>query len=513
MHVMGWAVLLIVAWGTLAFGAPYDWAYWPLLAACVAVGVWGLLRRVRSVRRGVHAAVLAGLLLTAGAIGVQLVPLERATLQRVSPATDAFLMKYDVGFALRVRQAQAPQSASQPDQQRATQSIPQPASQPIQHPISINPPRTWVGLAMLGALGIFLLGLARGLGGRDLRTIAPGLTAFGVVLAFIGIAQKAVWNGKVYGFWEPLEPGSGPFGPFINRNHFAGWMLLVIPVAIGYFSAQIAKGMQGVKPGWRRRIVWFSTNQANRTVLTGFAIVVMGFALVMTLSRSGVTCLLLALAISAINVWRHQATLAKKRWLSGYLVFVFVLAVSWAGIDALAARFAEVDWKMGGRALAWEDGWRIHEMFPWLGTGFNTYGTATVLYQRNDLVSHYLEAHNDYLQILVEGGWLVAVPVLLTILLFAREVWKRFKEAEDDPTGYWIRLGAVTGMVAMAFQSVVEFSLQMPGNAALFCVLAAIAIRRTAANHRSPNNHSGSVCANAVSVPAGRHTSASHSLP
>ena len=472
MHVMAWAVLLIVAWGALAFGAPYDWAYWPLMAACVAVGVWGLLRRVRSVRRGVHAAVLAGLLLTAGAIGLQLVPLDRATLQRVSPATDAFLLKYDVGYAQAVR------FAGNPLAPRA----------PIQHPISINPPGTWLGLAMLCALGIFLLGLARGLGGRDLRTIAPGLTAFGVVLAFIGIAQKAVWNGKVYGFWEPLEPGSGPFGPFINRNHFAGWMLLVIPVAIGYFSAQIAKGMQGVKPGWRRRIVWFSTNQANRTVLTGFAILVMGLALVMTLSRSGVTCLLLALAISAMNVWRHQATVAKKRWLSGYLVFVFVLAVSWAGIDALAARFAEVDWKMGGRALAWEDGWRIHEMFPWLGTGFNTYGAATVLYQQNDVAWHYFEAHNDYLQILVEGGWLVAVPVLLTILLFAREVWKRFREAEDDPTGYWIRLGAVTGMVAIAFQSVVEFSLQMPGIAALFCVLAALAIRRTA-NNRSRSDY------------------------
>jgi hypothetical protein len=36
----------------------------------------------------------------------------------------------------------------------------------------------------------------------------------------------------------------------------------------------------------------------------------------------------------------------------------------------------------------------------------------------------------------------------------------------------------VTGIVAIAFQEIVEFSLQMPGNAALFTVLCAMAVRR-----------------------------------
>jgi O-antigen ligase len=92
--------------------------------------------------------------------------------------------------------------------------------------------------------------------------------------------------------------------------------------------------------------------------------------------------------------------------------------------------------------------------------------------------AHYIEAHNDYLQLLVEGGWLVAVPALVLVGLFVWEVRRRFREARDDRTGYWLRLGAVTGLVAIALQEVMEFSLQMPGNAALFTLLAAIAIRR-----------------------------------
>jgi O-antigen ligase len=240
--------------------------------------------------------------------------------------------------------------------------------------------------------------------------------------------------------------------------------------------------MQGVKPDWRSRLMWFSTPEASRTVLVGFSILVMGLSLAMTLSRSGISCFLLALTLSGINVLRRQATTTKRRLLLSYLVLVLVVAVSWAGIDAIASRFAQVDWRLEGRLDVWQETWRIHELFPWFGTGFNTYGTATVLYQQFQAASeHFVEAHNDYVQLMAEGGWLVVVPVLVTAVLVGREVWRRFASGHDDRTGYWLRLGAVTGIIAMVFQEVVEFSLQMPGNAALFFVLCAIAIRKTSA--------------------------------
>ena len=139
-----------------------------------------------------------------------------------------------------------------------------------------------------------------------------------------------------------------------------------------------------------------------------------------------------------------------------------------------------------GSAGAWADAWRIHESFPWFGTGLNTYGSATLLLQQFEkATAHYVEAHNDYLQLLVEGGWLVTVPALVLIGLFVREVRRRFRDGLDDRTGYWVRLGAVTGIVAIAFQEIVEFSLQMPGNAALFTILCAIAVRRASVKARS----------------------------
>ena len=480
-------VLLIVAWGALAFGAVYDWGYWSLLAVCASVGVWGLLRGVPRVRKRSGVALLFGILLVAAAIGVQLTPVERATLARVSPATDDFLRQYDVAYAIgvvmetRALALQKKQEARSREQEDKTEAptLGDRVREPIAHPLSINPGTTLLGLAFVAGLGLFLLGLQRGLDGFDLRVLAPGLTVLGVLLALIAVVQKALWNGKVYGFWEPWNVGVVAFGPFVNRNHFAGWMLLALPVVIGYFASQVAKGMMGVSPGWRNRVGWFSTPDASRAVLTGFSILVMGFALTLSLSRSGISCFLLAIVLSAFNVLRRQAARTKGRLLAAYFMVVFVAAVSWTGIDAIGQRFGLVDWQFGGRAGAWGDAWRIHRMFPLYGTGFNTYGTATTLLQQYEVDMHFVEAHNDYLQVLAEGGYLVATPAVLLIVIFVWQVLARFREGHDDRTSYWLRLGAVTGIVAMAFQEIVEFSLQMPGNAALFVVLCAMAVRRT----------------------------------
>jgi O-antigen ligase len=94
---------------------------------------------------------------------------------------------------------------------------------------------------------------------------------------------------------------------------------------------------------------------------------------------------------------------------------------------------------------------------------------------RNEI---FVEAHNDYLQLAAEGGLMLGIPILITLGLFVREVWLRFREGADDERTYWLRAGAVTGLIAIAIQEVFDFTLQMPGAAVLFVVLAAIAIHK-----------------------------------
>jgi O-antigen ligase len=460
-HAFATLLSIALAWGALSFGAVYPWAYQPLLAVLGVLGLWGLFGPTGFGRRRASGALAMGLALLVAAVALQLVPLSSQRLLAVSPATDAFLRQYDLAYAIAA-----------------------PGGQAAAHSLSIAPARTRLGLLLLLGFSVFLLGLTRTLDGSKLRRLLPGIVILGVALAMIGIIQKPLFSGRIYGFWAPLaRPGLSsdvnPFGPFVNRNHFAGWMLMALPLALGYLGGMITNGMRGIKPGWRARIVWLSSRDANQTALVGCAILLMGLSLVMTLSRSGITCFMIALAMSGVAVVRQQVGRSTRAIVVSYLLFVAILSAGWTGVDAILARFQGVDWTLEGRLFAWRDAQRIIRAFPWTGTGLNTYGIATLIYQtfQKDTV-HFAEAHNDYLQYLAEGGLLLAIPTLVLVGLFAREVHRRFRERLDDGTGYWLRLGAVTGLVAIALQEIVEFSLQIPGNAALFVLLCGIAARR-----------------------------------
>ena len=96
---------------------------------------------------------------------------------------------------------------------------------------------------------------------------------------------------------------------------------------------------------------------------------------------------------------------------------------------------------------------------------------------RNDLIPEARpRAHNDYLQLLAEGGFLVFVPATIAVVLLAVAVCRRVREASGDSYDYWVRAGAGVGLIAIGIQETVEFSLQIPANAFLFATLAAIAI-------------------------------------
>jgi O-antigen ligase len=166
-----------------------------------------------------------------------------------------------------------------------------------------------------------------------------------------------------------------------------------------------------------------------------------------------------------------------------YLMFLTLLVVAWAGADTIAARFstANVD-TVNDRLPIWRDTFAIVRDFWLTGTGLNTYGVATLVYQTSLQGLHLREAHNDYLQLAAEGGLLLGIPIAGALTAFAIAVRREFRTSTGS--SYWIRLGAVIGLVAIAVQTTVDFSLQMPGNAVLCAVLCGIALHRDPRLHR-----------------------------
>lgn len=443
-----------LAWGALAFGAVYPWAFCTLAVLAVMAGTSGLLAArpgsstyYRTVAPVVSRGLLLSLAAIAAAVALQLVPLPLDVFTRLNPNAVDLLRRSDVAFAFK----------------------------PGPHALSVWPADTQIGLGLFVSLAVLLIGATRLFSITGARRLIEIMIIFGVTLAIIGIVQRPLSPGKMYGFWTPQEGGQ-PFGPFVNKNHFAGWMLMVVPLALGYLCSRIAKGLGNVKPAWRDRLLWLSSPDANKLILTSSGIAVMGLALVLTFSRSGISAIGVALAITGWFALRRLHGRSRKAVTLGYLVLLLTLVLAWVGIDTVVTRFASSNWgEMNGRSGAWADAISTFRRHWLTGTGLDTYQVVNIFYQQHEKATFVSSAHNDYLQLAAEGGVLLIVPVFVCVLVFARDVRRRFRE-DGQSSAYWLRAGAVTGLVAIALQETVEFSLQMPGNAALFAVLCAIAL-------------------------------------
>ena len=391
--------------------------------------------------------MVAALALVSVAIAAQLVPLSAATLADLSPRALDIYRQRDLATAVGTRTS---------------------------FPISIDPRQTVLSLLILGVFTLLLAGTARMLTRHSARQLAAALSIVGVVLAIAGLVQRATFNGKLYGFWE-LAQGGAPFGPYVNRNHFAGWMLMVLPLTVGLFASVLSRSRAGVRPHWRDRVLWLASTDANKAVLVGFAVLTMALALVVTLSRSGITAMIGAMLCVSVMMARRQSGGRSRFVIPLYLAAVTLIVVSSVGVERVAARFVVpglID--VEGRRAIWLDTWRMVDDFWLTGTGLNTFGSAALFYQATLKGSHMREAHNDYLQLAAEGGLLAGVPIVLAIAVLAYGIRQRFRG--DVGSMWWVRVGAVTGLLAVAAQSFVEFSLQMPGNAALFAVLCGLAL-------------------------------------
>jgi O-antigen ligase len=347
---------------------------------------------------------------------------------------------------------------------------------PPRLPLSIDRHATLVTLAVNAGLVIVFLAAVRIFSTGGVRLFARGVAMMGLLLALIALAQDATARGLMYWRWKPLEEGTPPFGPFVNRNHFATWVVLALPLTIGYLAAHA--GAHRARPAppsmpLRRRIVLFFD---GRAILLAAAACMMGVALVKTLSRSGLFGMAAASAVALLLRLRHDGSGGGRArwWLAAAAAGSIALILAALPLDAILARLAASHVSAADRVLIWRDTLPIVRDFWLTGTGAGTYETSMLVFQRASPGVRFNQAHNHYLQIAAEGGLLLSVPLLAALARYARQAWTR---VAADPSGmYWIRAGAFSGLAGAAAQSVWETGLATPANAALASVLAAIVI-------------------------------------
>lgn len=451
------ALAAAVVWPVLAFGGVYPWAYGvsgalSLLFAALAFGAGGW--RVDARLTGAAGAVLA-------AVALQLVPLPGGLLARLSPSAAAFLGTHDFGYAL----------AGQLGDRSA-------------HPLSIDPAATWRFVLFFLIVCLLFAGV-RSLGAvRSLRFLPVIVATLGAAVALVGLVQAGVGSNRMYGVWAP-QTHAAVFGPFVNRNHFAAVMLMAIPIAMTQ-SAAYARAIRRQAGPSARLVEVIGTRAAALCLLSTFAALVMAAALLTTRSRSGMAGFAIVLAAVAALVAVRSRT--RRQWLavSCVVVALSIGVTAWIGWEPLAARFDELPGtRLSGRVDAWSEGVRIARAFWPTGSGLNTYASAMLAYHDPAVLLYFRTPHNDYLQILADGGLLVGLPVTVLIgLLVVRVVQALRSMTTYSSFDAWTRGGAAAGLLAVALQELVDFSLQTPANAALVAVLSAYVLSPPLASPR-----------------------------
>jgi O-antigen ligase len=161
-----------------------------------------------------------------------------------------------------------------------------------------------------------------------------------------------------------------------------------------------------------------------------------------------------------------------------------VMGSMYVNLGTLAMRLQETtEQGTWGRPAIWRDTWRMASDFRVTGVGVGAFQRGMLAYQEGSRLFFFNHAHDEYLQLLAEGGLIVAVPaaiaVLAAVALMARHL------GADRTAMFWVRAGAVSGLIAAAVQSIWDTTLRTPANGALFAVIAAIALHESRGGSRS----------------------------
>jgi O-antigen ligase len=342
-------------------------------------------------------------------------------------------------------------------------------------PITIDVASTaWALAVVAGAIAVFWMAQSQfAKGGIRLATRLIAGTGFAVSLLAIG--QAATAGRKIYWLFPTEFEGPLPFGPFVNRNHFATWVIMAIPVAFGYLVARSGAHTERPSHAHRRSKLVRSIDPRTAWLVTAGGTMLV--ALLLSLSRAGV----IAFGVSVLATFilaRRRIEPRHRRTLAVSSVIVVLVGLAWADLPALRERAADTQAGLANRMTIWRETIPVVKDFWLTGTGAGTYQRAMYVYQRSDRRVFFNQAHNHYLQVAAEGGVILVGFAAAAIVLFAAAARRRI--ASDTSGLVWIRIGAACGLGAVALQSVWETGLVMPANAALAATLAAIVVHERA---------------------------------
>ena len=342
--------------------------------------------------------------------------------------------------------------------------------------LSVTPDATRASLlAGVPLVAAFLV--ARTCSQKQMALLVPVLVLIAFVQAVWGLFQVGPFKSLYFG----AEFAGSLIGSFANANHFANYISMTLPL--------------GVFVIWRsaphRRA---EAHQHSQSVAVFWLVVllVLVTAVLASGSRTGsligilVTFFALLLALSAVSK-------TSRKWYALGAVVLVAAGLVVVGLNTLVVRFDADRLGVDGnfRWMLTVSSWQAALAFWPTGSGAGSYAAVFPAFEAPGLRGFAEHAHNDYVELLIEFGFLFVLLAALVAGLAIRQAWSLWSQIKQDGRGADaapLQLFCALGLLAIFLHSWVDFNLRIPANAILCACLFGAFLRPIHHGNKSPAN-------------------------
>jgi len=326
----------------------------------------------------------------------------------------------------------------------------------------------------------------------QMRRIFLIIVIMGFFEAFYGIFELYRQNPRLL-FYKKVINLNMVTGTFVNQNHLAGYLCMIIPIVIGIMIARIDT-YSLPDMNWRQKLVHFAEKGFSANLIMVVFLLIISIAVLLSRSRMGLFLVVFALLIFLELSILYVGTLRRSRsMIKRFLQVIFlIIAVVflYVGVETTLERFNLEKISLETRTQYWENTLDIFSDFPLFGCGLGTFVSVYPAYEEGEIHGKLFHAHNDYLEYSAELG-IIGVFLLLggifVLIVKTFSVWKQRRNPEMKGLG----LGGIVSLLVIAVYSLTDFNLHIPANMILFTIVLSMTCvivhyRFHAHGHKSP---------------------------
>jgi O-antigen ligase len=198
-------------------------------------------------------------------------------------------------------------------------------------------------------------------------------------------------------------------------------------------------------------------------------------AVFLSKSRMGILSISISLFFFYSNLNLFGKNFKTILWFLTISIIFFLLLIFLIDINPILERFRNID--ADQRVSVWKDCIQIIKDFPLFGSGLGTFKYIYPLYKENlKAAVDYHYAHNDYIHLLVETGAIGFSCLMIGLIILFKDAVKflKYNTKTKDSFGFFITLGAFSGVVSILVHGLADFNLHIPSNALYFTTMIGI---------------------------------------